>query len=252
MAWRVFCETEQTRQYFVKFRHSDPAKFVVSGFPKLRRLLRARDEAEVWPIQDAGGRRFRVIWAPHFSVGTDWLGFGVFGAIHQEFLAWARERSDIDFVLKPHPALFNYAVKEGVISKPALEDYLTQWCSLPNCALETETYAHLFAASDMMVTDGISFLTEYQIFDKPLVYFDSNRHVPLNALGDAALASSHIVRTFQEMTAAIEHYAKGKVWSFDAERQELLALLFPRECEAVDIILDTIAEGLAGNQREVS
>ena len=93
---------------------------------------------------------------------------------------------------------------------------------------------------------------KYQIFDKPLVYFDSNRHVPLNALGNAALASSHIVRTFQEMTAAIEHYANGKAWSLDAERRELLALLFPRECEAVDIILDTIAEGFAGSQQEVA
>jgi hypothetical protein len=252
MAWRVFCETEQTRDYFVQFGHSDPEKFVVSGYPKLTRLLRARDEEEKWPIASAGDRRFRIVWAPHYSVGTDWLGFGTFDRIHRDFLALARQRPDIEFVLKPHPALFPFAVRVGVLSQQDLDDFLTAWRALPNCAIETGTYAHLFAASDMMITDGLSFFTEYPIFEKPLVFFDSARHVPLNALGDAALAAAHHVTTFAGLQAAVEAYASGAPWRLDEQRQALLKILFPRRRDPAEIILASIADGLAPHRGEAS
>lgn len=250
MAWRVFCETEQTRDYFVQFGHSDPQKFVVSGYPKLTRLLRAREEAEKWPIAAAQKRRFRVIWAPHYSVGTDWLGFGTFDRIHRDFLALARERPDIDFVLKPHPALFPFAVRGGAMTAHDLDGFLAAWRGLPNCAVETGTYAHLFAASDMMVTDGLSFFTEYPIFEKPLVFFDSGRHVPMNPLGDAALAAAHHVSTFEALREAVDAYAAGAEWRFEAQRQALLKMLFPRQRDPVELILASIAEGLLPNREE--
>lgn len=241
MAWRVFCETQQTRDYFVQFGHSDPAKFVVSGYPKLARLLKARDEPEKWPI--AGDRRFRVIWAPHHSIGDDWLGFGTFDRIHQDFLHWARECSNVDFVLKPHPALFANAVKNGAMAQEDMDTFLAAWQKLPNCVVELGTYSHLFAASDMMVTDGLSFFTEYPIFQKPLIFIDSGRHVPMNALGEAAMMAMQRVSTFDEIRAAIESYAGGAIWPLEEERQALLKILFPGERQAAAIILDSIAEG---------
>jgi hypothetical protein len=243
MAWRVFCETEQTRQYFLQFSHSDPAKFIVSGYPKLTRLLRARDEAEAWPVGDPAGRRFRVIWAPHYSIGTDWLGFGVFDRIYRDFLDWAHARPDIDFVLKPHPALFTSAVRDNGMSQQAIDDFREAWSALPNCSIELGTYAGLFAASDMMVTDGLSFFTEYPPFEKPLVFFDSERHVPMNALGDKALACAHRVTSFAAMKAAVEGYADGAAWAYGEQRKALLDTLFPRDRKPVDIILDSIADG---------
>jgi hypothetical protein len=250
MAWRVFCETEQTRNYFLQFGHSNPAKFVVSGYPKLTRLLRARDEPEVWPLGDPAGRRFRVIWAPHYSIGTDWLGFGVFDRIYRAFLEWARARPDIDFVLKPHPALFSFAVKGGAMSRQAIDDFRECWSALPNCSIELGAYAQLFAASDMMVTDGLSFLTEYPIFEKPLLFFDSGRHVPMNLLGDKALACAHHVTTFEEMRTAIEAYAGGGQWAYDEQRKALLATLFPCHGDPTDLILESIAEGFVTDRQE--
>lgn len=252
MAWRIFCETEQTRAYFTQFSHSDPAKFVVSGYPKLARLLRARDEPDSWPVGDASGRRFRVIWAPHYSVSTEWLSFGVFDTIYQDFLAWAEMRPDIDFVLKPHPALFKAAVENGAVSQADMDAFLESWQALPNCAIALGTYAHLFAASDMMVSDGLSFFTEYPVFAKPLVFFDSCHHVPMNTLGDMALASMHRVTSFDEMRTAIDHYASGGEWMLEQERRALMEVLFPSERDPVDMILDTIAEGFASNRMEMS
>lgn len=251
MAWRVFCETEKTRDYFVHFRHSDPSKFIVSGYPKLARLLAARNEPEVWPINVDGNRRFRVIWAPHYSVGTSWLGFGTFDSIHNDFLAYAQERNDIDFVLKPHPALFTFAVNGGAMDREVLDTFLESWKALENCSIELGTYAHLFAASDMMVTDGLSFLTEYPIFEKPLVFIDSGKHVSMNALGEASLAAAHHVQDFSGIRHAIEYYATGGTWLLESERKNLIEILFPREQPAVEIILDEIHNGIITNYPEI-
>lgn len=251
-AWRVFCETRQTRDYFVQFHHADPAKFVVSGYPKLSRLLRAREQADRWPVGNPARRRRRVIWAPHYSVRTSWLGFGVFDRIYRDFLDYAAQRPDMEFVLKPHPALFPFAVSSGAMAQADLDGFLAAWRALPNCAVETGTYAHLFAASDMMITDGLSFFTEYPIFEKPLIFFDSGRHVALNALGRQALAAARHVDSFSAMQAAIEEAASPAPWPLEAERRALLTTLFPGERQPVDVILDAIAHGFAIPQTEAA
>jgi hypothetical protein len=244
MAWRVFCETEQSRSYFLQFRHCDPAKLIVSGYPKLTRLLRSINEPERWPIDSGAARRFRVIWAPHHSLGTNWLGFGVFDRVYARWLEWARMRTDIDFVLKPHPALFSTAVSTGVITQRAMDSFLAEWRTLPNCALELGIYGHLFAASDLMVTDGVSFLTEYPPFEKPLIFFDSGRHVPMNLVGDKALACAHHVSTFEGMCAAVDGYAQGAPWPLEVERAALLEMLLPNDRDPTDVILDAVAAGM--------
>jgi len=255
VAWRIFCETEQTREYFKSFLHSDPGKLVLTGFPKLHRLQKAIGQGR-WPIADGNKRAFRVIWAPHYSVGNSWLGFGVFHQIYAQMLNWAKSDPDTQFVLKPHPALFNFVKSEGVVPSDALEAFRKQWDELPNCATYEGPYAELFDASDILITDGLSFLTEYQLFGKPLVFFDSKRHVPLNALGKMALACAHHVYSFDEFRAVTEEYRNGRPLGFEKERQLLLKTLLPSEVPPVKIILDDIAEGCREfgrtGQREIS
>lgn len=245
LAWRVFCDTVFTQSQFRGFQHSDPAKFVLTGYPKLERLEKLGKNAR-WPVEQRQRRGYRVIWAPHHSVGDEWLGFGVFHLIYREMLDWARMAPDIDFVLKPHPNLFDTVVGFEKVTQEELDAFLADWQSLDNCALCTGTYGELFGASDLLVTDGVSFLTEYQLFGKPLIFFDSRRRVPFNAIGDAAHACAHTVRTFEEMRAAVLDYRNGAPWRPGAAREELMRMLFPCDASATRIILETIADGIPG------
>lgn len=243
-AWRVFCETELTRSFFANFNPGNPEKFVLSGYPKLMRLREARNQKDAWPINH-GVRNFRVIWAPHHGLTPEWLGFGVFHEIYNDFLSWAAACFDIEFVLKPHPALFGYAVSSGLMSKEQLETFVQKWCALPNCHIESADYGSLFASSDLMVTDGVSFLVEYPVFEKPLVFLDSGRHVPFNPLGDLAVRAAHTVHSFQGMRAAVETYKNGAAWTLTAERQILIDTLFPVKDDPTKIILESILSGLS-------
>lgn len=237
-AWKVFCENEISCSYYRSFNHSDPEKFVVSGYPKLDRLLQAKGKG-IWPLEERNGRTFRVVWAPHYSLGENGPGFGVFNLIWKDMLDWAKKAPDIQFVLKPHPALFR-----EVINAEAVTSFRKLWLSQPNCGIEEGLYGELFDASDVLVTDGISFLTEYHLFGKPLVFFDSGHHAPFNSLGKMAEACSDRVRSFEELRAAVLEYKRGKKWGYEAERAKLLEVLLPNDEPAANYILGSIAEGL--------
>lgn len=244
VAWRVFCETKKTYDYIKSFQHAPNEKLVLSGYPKLDYLIRAEPE---WPIVRTigGGRRpYRIIWAPHHTAQDEWLNFGVFHRIYKEFLEFARKRQDVDFVLKPHPELFSSVVNRKVLSQEEVNGFLADWISLPNCSYEMSRYGGLFAASDLMVTDGISFIIEYPIFNKPLVFFDSGLRSPLNAIGQMGLACADSVFDFFDMCKTIESYIEGKPVAYKKEREDLIKLLFPCKERASEIILNNILLGL--------
>ncbi len=238
-AWRIFCETPKIQEYFRSFEHSDPKKFITSGFPKFDRLL-ADVDAPSWPISHQDRQNFKVVWAPHYSLGKGGgLGFGVFDRIWEQMLSWARQSPDIDFVLKPHPALFG-----SVLNPEARTMFRNAWNNMPNCAFSEEQYGPLFAASDLMISDGLSFLAEYPLFNKPLVFFDSQNHVEFNDLGKLAEAASRRVTTFDQLKHAVLEYKNGKAWEFEDERKALFDSIIPHRGQASAVILDTIAEGI--------
>src|SRR5262249_14225023 len=147
--------------------------------------------------------------------------FGVFHLIFEQMLDWARQSPDIDFVMKPHPALLSTAVGQGHVSQQRMDAFLSGWAAQPNCGVCDGQYAELFAASDLLISDGVSFLTEYHLFDKPLIFFDSARHVPFNDLGRAAQAASDVVRNFHDMQSAVLAYKNGKPWEHYEARARL-------------------------------
>lgn len=247
-AWRIFCETEMSVRLFQSFQHSDPKKFILSGCPKFDYLLRSKGHG-VWPLPEPNGRSFRVIWAPHHSVYNNPLNFGVFNRIYADMLAWARNSPDIQFVFKPHPALSSGVIASGIMNAQQYEGYLRQWNALENCAIETGEYGDLFDASDMMITDSLSFLTEYPLFDKPLVFFDSGKHAAFNAIGELAVSCTRRVYSFSEMKDAVIFYKNGGAWEFESEREQLKHILQPEQVPASEIILDSIYNDMKDNNK---
>lgn len=243
LAWRIFCETTLVYDTYRQLQHAAPEKLVLSGYPKFDRLLKSRGRGH-WPVAEPRGRSHRIIWAPHHSVGGESLGFGVFHEIYRQMIEWARQSPDLQFVLKPHPSLYTGLVAYGKLSPDQVNAFLADWNALPNCGISEGQYGELFAASDLMLTDGVSFLVEYPLFDKPLIYFDSGRHVPFNDLGRIAVSAGDVVRDFDSMKRMALRYVEGAPIGFEVERALLKRLLVPNEAAPVDTILDSIASGI--------
>jgi hypothetical protein len=242
MCWRIYCETEETQRLLRSKSARGGDHVVVAGHPKLDRLWNARQRPH-WPLpQDR--RRFRLVWAPHHSITTDWLGFGTFMESYPAMLEWAREDQGVEIVLKPHPRLFNRMQNDY---PGHLDRFFESWQQLPNTATaEGCDYGPLFAASDAMLTDGISFLAEYQLFDRPLIFLDSGHHAPFNEIGRAVTSAAYGVDSVAAARGLIENFRKGGGDPLKTRRAEVLRTLMPFPGQSVERILDDIRRGLSG------
>lgn len=181
---------------------------VFSGSPKLDALVAraatlSRETAR-WPLP--GTDRRRVLWTPHHSYHEGWLNFGNFVRVHEKMLKLAATSPETDFVLRPHPFLFSTMTGRGQMKKKELKRWRKAWEALPNTAIDLSSDpAELFVATDVMFTDGISFLAEYPLATgKAGIFLERPDHWEFTQLGELAAAANVRIRRFREFKALLQ------------------------------------------------
>lgn len=211
-----------------------------TGSPKIDNL---RKEAEAgkasWPFQEDG---FRVIWAPHHSYSPHWLNFGVFSKIKDQMLEFASANPDIQIVLRPHPFLWGTLTDRNVLSAEQLRTWRDSWDSLANTQVdEAGSYAELFLATDILITDGISFLGEYPIVTaKPAIFFENEGHWKFTQIGELAAEASVRVSNFQELEKVIFAAREQGLPAKNPAITRLLAASAPYPGEAASRIVELV------------
>ena len=181
-AWLVFCANDQARELARDAGPRRAENYRVVGHPKADRLRSAEPR---WPLETGAGRP-RVVWSAHHSIGTGWTDVGMFHLTAHDMLAWAEDDPELDFVFMPHPALLPYLDSpRSPIDSAWYAEWSERWQALPNATiLDDQDYIPVLAASDLMVTDGLSMLVEYQVLGKPLIYLEREGHRPFNRIGE--------------------------------------------------------------------
>jgi CDP-glycerol glycerophosphotransferase (TagB/SpsB family) len=216
-----------------------------TGSPKIDNLAR---EAELgkssWPLEDG---KFKIVWAPHHSYSPHWFNFGVFSKIYVQILEFAKANSDIQIVLRPHPFLWSTLTDRKVLTEIELSSWRKSWSELPNTSVDEEgSYAGLFLATDVLVTDGISFLGEYPLVTgKPAIFFENADHWKFSATGEIAAASSIRVKTFSELTEMLEKAKNNSLTSREIEIQRLVEASSPHPGESASRIIEIVYEDFA-------
>lgn len=241
--WRIFCMSEKNLALIANNSLLRGRNAVLTGYPKFDRLVEAKSRP-FWPI-DRGKRHFRVIWGAHHSVKQDeWDGFGMFPLIFREMLEWARRNQDVEIAFKPHPMLFE-SCAQGLLTREAMNRFKTDWQTLPNTAfVEGGDYGPLFAASDAMISDGISFFSEYQLFDKPLVYLDSQKHSKFNPAGAVLLQGMYRAVTLKDALSYLAQFKQDGKDPLKEARQSVIREIMPYPGESANRILAAIRVGL--------
>lgn len=246
LCWRIFCETEMHKSMYVDTSVRSGENVVVTGYPKFDHLVSAKERPAFWPIA-SDQRRLRIIWAPHHSVTPEIMGFGTFIETHKDILEWAKQYTDsYEFVMKPHPALVSEVVHEvKAFSQEYMDAFFAEWKSLPNTAIfEGGDYGPLFMGSDVMLTDGVGFLSEYQLFEKPLIFLDSGHHFGFNAAGNVMMRSANKFRTVAEVKHFCENLRQGGSDPMRESQQQVLSQIMPYPGQSAQKILQAIREGL--------
>ena len=229
-------------------------KTYVEALNKLAAKSQARASREV-----KTPRRYdlKVLWAPHHSYSPAWLNFGMFVQSYQQMLDVAKRHPRVQFVLRPHPFLFGTLIDRGVISAEILAHWQEAWKALPNTKTNAKaSFAKQFASTNMLLTDGISFLAEYPLITgKPAIFLENPDHWQINHLGAIAAAANQKIGTVAEFEALLvahlaqqaqlnavvtEPAAQGAV---DVNKlQALREAIDPNPGTAANIILNAIVE----------
>jgi hypothetical protein len=246
----VFC----TNDLMLDMARTDGARagdrFRVTGHPKADRL---RAAVPSWPVDDRTARpgRRRIVWSAHHSIGTTWSNFGAFPAMADDMLAWATEDQDTEFVFTPHPALLTIVGSpESPVTAEEFTAWRAAWAALPNTAVCTDgDYAPLLAASDLLVTDGLSMLVEYQLFERPIVFVERPDHRPFTHIGEMVREGTHPVRTVAEARSVADRFRHGQPDPLHARQVWNVDQLFGWE-PSVPRILDALRQMLAADRGE--
>lgn len=241
LAWRIFCPDDLHQQLCTEYNVFGGINCRVTGYPKFDHLARHIGTTGTWPIPHHGGLpTYRLIWAPHFAYQGDWLKFGVFDRIAADMLALAQTHPTLQIVMRPHPALRE--AMQAAAPGTGLATFLSQWLAQSNTAMSTEQeYADLFAASDALLTDGLSFFSEYQLFDKPLIFFEREGHSGFNAAGERLVPGMYRVQTMNAFTSLLSQLTQGhEVPEIAEARRRIARALRPYPGQAALRIVDTI------------
>jgi hypothetical protein len=250
-AWLVFCANEAVLETAVRDGARNGGQFRVVGHPKADHL---RSAVPRWPVGSApdDDRPGRIVWSAHHTIAQGWTDFGLFHLVADEMLAWARESDDTEFVFMPHPALLPLPDSDvSPISRAQFDRWMRTWRELPNTAVLTEAdYGPTLAASDLMVTDGLSMLVEYQLFEKPVLFLQREGHRPFNAVGEQVVAGVHPVSGVDEVRRLAEKFLGGEPDPLRSRQRDIVQRLFG-EGDSAARILDALRRELARERGEV-
>lgn len=248
-AWLVFCTNDRMLDTAVRDGARDGTQFRVVGHPKADHLRRA---VPSWPI-DGPAPGGRVVWSAHHTIGRGWTDFGAFHLMRDDMLTWARRRDDVAFVFMPHPALLPFPDSaDSPISRSEFDAWMRDWSALPNTAVVSETdYGPTLAASDVMITDGLSMLVEYQLFAKPVVFFERAGHRPFTAIGERVVRGVHAVHTGTDVRGLAEKFLGGEPDPLRARQEENVRELFGVG-DSVERILAVLRSEIAHERGEAA
>ena len=244
-AWLVCCTNEAVLETARRDGARGGAQFSVTGHPKADRL---RAASPSWPIArdaDVPPSR-RVVWSAHHSIAEGWTDFGLFPSMAEDMLSWAAAAADVDFVFMPHPALVPFTSSpDSPVTREQYDEWQARWLALPNTAvLSDPDYAPVLAASDVMVTDGLSMLVEYQLLQKPLVFVEREGHRPFNEVGVQVLTGTHPVASTAQARELVDRFLAGEPDDRRPQQERNVAELFG-PAGAAERIVAAVARAVA-------
>ena len=177
VSWKVFFNSFIELEKFRTSTRFEMPRGVYSGYTKLDVFFKKDAKLEFdWKMTRPDAKK--IIWAPHWSMDVPFGGSSTFHWNYKFMYEFAKAHPEISWVVKPHPQLFQRAISIRLFpSNEALNEYLQKWNELPNAQVYTGAYYQaIFATSDGMILDSMSFIAEYQYVNKPMIFLTKNNN----------------------------------------------------------------------------
>lgn len=171
-AWKIYAPHNKSYEISREYADNKGGNVVVSGYPLVEDLLDFDSKVSVWKKQSA--EKKKIIWAPHHSVGNKNLPFSNFDKLSKLMVELSQTYKDeVQWAFKPHPLLREKLYAAPGWGKEATDNYYSHWASGKHTQLEEGEYKNLFQNSDALIHDSVSFLAEYLVLDKPVMFLEN-------------------------------------------------------------------------------
>ncbi len=133
---------------------------------------------EIWRATDSSIQADSIMYAPHWSFenaeGQGTIGWSTFLKTGEPILEFAKLHPEIKWIFKPHPMLRIKLEERNVWSKEKIDNYYHEWERIGDACYSGD-YVPLFYRSRALITDCLSFLSEYLILDRPLIRLEPQK-----------------------------------------------------------------------------
>lgn len=248
--WKLFADNALNEAVAKKESVVHGTNVVLSGYCKMDSFKKIKKEPN---------SRKRIIIAPHHSVDggyNDFMAMSNFDRYADLFLKLPEMYPQIDFVFRPHPALFLLLKNENFWGEKKVNNYIAAMKSNPNVVYSTEgDYFDEFAKSDGIIQDCGSFLAEYFYTKNPQCYLLKQKddvEKKFMAFGRECLKNCYIAYNEKEILHFLDDVIVNGNDSMRKQREEfadqVVMLNYPK---ASAKIIDLLSQELGGGNETV-
>ena len=168
--YKYFVPSDIVRKNYAKKMSNNGKNLVVSGHPQLDYFYLNKNNS----ASDTNNKV--IIYAPHWTVCGDNIRYSTFDWSGREILEFAKSHKEFNWVMKPHPLLYNFLYQSGYMSKNETDKYFDDWREIGQ-VFDSGDYMELFSNSSVMITDSGSFLIEYLLTRRPCIHLVSEKFI---------------------------------------------------------------------------
>lgn len=195
LLWKYFVENDINTIRYESYAKENSKNCFTVGYPKLDAYLnKSKIISSIWKDQD----KFKIIYAPHHSFESGSLEFATFKENGKFILEYAKKHTETSWIFKPHPRLKYALLRNKIMNEEEINSYYNEWAKIGRI-YEQGDYFDIFKSSDLMITDCISFLTEYLPSKNPLIMLVNRNSCKLNSLGEKITSEYYKVNNNSEL-----------------------------------------------------
>lgn len=204
----VFVRSENVRGMFSRYCPTGSSHVYVTGHPRMDGLVDIAGFAVDPALKHAVGERKAILWNAHFSFDDDlWSTFDCLACgIIESFI----DRPDLVLLFRPHPLLWRKLINLNILSECDIVELKAQLLDRGVIVDERSDHRHAFAVSAAMISDAGSFLMEYLVTGKPVLYLKNPDGLGLNEEGVAVARQYQSASDLTQVVAFLDQVRRGE------------------------------------------
>lgn len=205
LVWKIFSETPFHKEIASHNKNTKGVNSIVTGYPGFDPLLINKAPKEVWKNKNPALKR--IIWTPHHLM-NELSKLSNFLEYHDFFLELAINYKDkLQIAFNPHPLLRVKLENDPNWGKEKTDNYFNKWANLENGQYGDGYYIDLFLTSDALIHDSGSFMAEYLVTWKPVLYMIRNESIMdyWSVFGEKTIAVHYQSRNQKQVIDFIEN-----------------------------------------------